>query len=61
MSQDILEIQSLSKMEELHNEIIELLFDKYNLSIPSAVGVLELTKNEIMNNPEIFDDYEDKD
>lgn len=61
MPKQILEIQDLKQMEAIHDEILDILFERHNLSLPSAVGLLELVKNDIMNNPDLFDGSEDFD
>jgi len=52
---DVVEITSMNNLERIHQEIIDILI-KNDLSIPIAIGIIEIIKNDLMNNPDIFDD-----
>ena len=56
MPKEVLEIQNLDEFQKIHDELLDILFEKYYLSIPSAVGILEIVKNDIITNPNLFDD-----
>lgn len=56
-----IEINSMNELEKVHDKIINLLAE-HKLSIPTSIGILELCKNEIMNQfPADYDDDFDDD
>jgi|WetSurMetagenome_2_1015567.scaffolds.fasta_scaffold706717_2 hypothetical protein len=57
--QDVIMVQSANKLEELHNQILQLVGEA-NISVTCAIGILECVKMDILMGGD-YNDEEDED